>query len=129
MSGVEFLGGNDSDDWHDSGVSGEHFRGTVATGKMSDEEAARLQAHFDAARKPGLISRTVNRIANALGLRQETTQAAQARRGGAVIGASIPDGTIYAGISPDSQKPMYAAPADAKLTMKWKQAMDYAARL
>ena len=38
MSGVEILGGGSyADDWHDSAVSGEHFRGTVATGTMSDE--------------------------------------------------------------------------------------------
>jgi len=43
------------------------------------------------------------------------------------VGDKMPDGTIYAGISPDTGKPMYALPADAPLTMKWKQAMDYAA--
>jgi uncharacterized protein DUF1566 len=45
------------------------------------------------------------------------------------IGDRMPDGTIYAGASPDTGKPMYAAPADAPLTMKWKEAMDYAAKL
>jgi uncharacterized protein DUF1566 len=45
------------------------------------------------------------------------------------IGDTMPDGTIYAGTSPDTGKPMYAAPADAPLTMKWKEAMDYAAKL
>jgi uncharacterized protein DUF1566 len=45
------------------------------------------------------------------------------------IGDRMPDGTIYAGVSPDTGKPMYAAPADAPLTMKWKEAMDYAANL
>jgi hypothetical protein len=37
------------------------------------------------------------------------------------------DGIIYAGISPDTGKPLYALPADASLSMKWKQAMEYAA--
>lgn len=36
------------------------------------------------------------------------------------------DGTIFGGISPDTGKPMYVRPADEPLTMKWKQAMDYA---
>ncbi len=44
-------------------------------------------------------------------------------------GVRMRDGTIYAGISPDTHKPMYATPADAPLTMKWKQAMEYAAKL
>jgi hypothetical protein len=41
----------------------------------------------------------------------------------------MPDGTIFVGVSPDTGKPMYTTPADAPLTMKWKQAMEYAARL
>jgi uncharacterized protein DUF1566 len=44
------------------------------------------------------------------------------------IGVRMPDGTIYAGISPDTGNPMYAAPADA-LTMEWHDAMDYAVKL
>lgn len=43
------------------------------------------------------------------------------------VGATMPDGTVYAGLSPDTGKAMYAVPADAKLTMKWQWAMDYAA--
>jgi hypothetical protein len=45
------------------------------------------------------------------------------------IGEKMPDGTIYAGISPDTHKPMYATPADAPLTMKFRQAKEYAAKL
>jgi hypothetical protein len=41
----------------------------------------------------------------------------------------MPDGTIYAGISPDTHQPMYTTPADAPLTMQWKAAMQYAAAL
>ena len=41
----------------------------------------------------------------------------------------MPDGTIYAGISPDTGKAMYTTPQDAPLTMKWKTAMDYAESL
>ena len=41
-------------------------------------------------------------------------------------GEKMPDGTIYAGTSPDTHKPMYTTPGDAPLTMKWQAAMDYA---
>src|SRR5262245_46021586 len=44
-------------------------------------------------------------------------------------GDRMPDGTIYAGVSPDIGRAMYTTPADAPLTMKWKKAMDYAAGL
>ncbi len=42
------------------------------------------------------------------------------------IGDTMADGTKFAGISPDTGKPMYALPADTPLTVKWKQAMAYA---
>ena len=45
------------------------------------------------------------------------------------IGAKMPDGTIYAGMSPDTNKPMYTTPADASLTMTFNEAKEYAARL
>jgi len=45
------------------------------------------------------------------------------------IGDRMADGSIYAGTSPDTGKAMYATPADAPLTMKWKAAMEYAAKL
>jgi hypothetical protein len=45
------------------------------------------------------------------------------------IGGEMPDGTIYAGVSPDTGKAMYAMYGSAPLTMKWKQAMEYAAKL
>jgi hypothetical protein len=44
-------------------------------------------------------------------------------------GDEMEDGTIYAGISPDTNKPMYTTPRDAPLTMKWTQAQEYAAQL
>jgi Protein of unknown function (DUF1566)/Sulfatase-modifying factor enzyme 1 len=44
-------------------------------------------------------------------------------------GDKMPDGTIYAGISPDTGKAMYVTPADAPMTTKWREAMDYAAKL
>jgi hypothetical protein len=43
------------------------------------------------------------------------------------VGDRMDDGTVFGGISPDTNKPMYVRPADQPLTMKWKQAMDYAA--
>jgi hypothetical protein len=45
------------------------------------------------------------------------------------IGAKMPDGTVYAGISPETKQPMYAAPADVGLTMTFKMAKEYAAML
>ena len=45
------------------------------------------------------------------------------------IGDKMPDGTIYAGISPDTNQPMYAPPTDASLTMKFNDATEYAAKL
>jgi hypothetical protein len=44
-------------------------------------------------------------------------------------GDKMQDGTVFAGISPDTNKPMYATPADASLTMKFNQATEYAAKL
>jgi hypothetical protein len=43
------------------------------------------------------------------------------------IGTRMEDGTVYAGISPDTGERIYALPADAPLTMRWSQAMEYAA--
>src|SRR4051812_201988 len=39
------------------------------------------------------------------------------------------DGTIYGGISPDSQKPMYTTAEDAKLTYTFNEAHKYAEKL
>jgi hypothetical protein len=48
---------------------------------------------------------------------------------GPKIGDKMPDGTIYVGLSPETNKPMYAMPVDAPLTMKFNQAEKYAAKL
>src|SRR5262249_43471600 len=45
------------------------------------------------------------------------------------IGDRMEDGTVYAGISPDTGEKMFTTPEDAPLTMKWERAMDYAAML
>src|SRR5712691_7330547 len=43
--------------------------------------------------------------------------------------ARMPDGTVYAGISPATNEPMYATPNDAPLTYTFNQAQKYAAKL
>ena len=45
------------------------------------------------------------------------------------VGEKMPDGTIYAGISPDTGKAMYTTPAEAPLTMTFNEATKYAAQL
>lgn len=43
------------------------------------------------------------------------------------IGDQMADGTIYAGLSPDTGMPLYAQPKDARLKMEWADAASYAA--
>ena len=43
------------------------------------------------------------------------------------IGTKMPDGSIYAGVSPDMGKPMYAAPEDAPMHCDFNQAAHFAA--
>lgn len=45
------------------------------------------------------------------------------------IGMKMEDGTFYAGISPDTKQPMYVAPTDAPLKLKFKKAAEYAQNL
>jgi hypothetical protein len=45
------------------------------------------------------------------------------------IGDKMPDGTVFAGVSPDTNKPMYATAADATLTMTFNAAKKFAAKL
>ena len=45
------------------------------------------------------------------------------------VGDEMPDGTIYAGISPDTNQPIYAAPADAPMSMDFNAAAKYATGL
>ena len=44
-------------------------------------------------------------------------------------GTAMPDGTIYAGVSPDTGKPMYTTPKDAALTCDFNDAANYASKL
>jgi hypothetical protein len=46
-----------------------------------------------------------------------------------IIGDRMADRTVYAGISPDTRKPMYATPADAPLTYTFNEAQKYASEL
>lgn len=43
------------------------------------------------------------------------------------VGDTMKDGTVYGGISPDTNRPMYVRPCDESLTMRWHDAMNYAA--
>jgi len=45
------------------------------------------------------------------------------------IGDEMPDGTIYAGVSPDTGKAMYATPKDAPATFTFNEAAKYAKKL
>jgi hypothetical protein len=45
------------------------------------------------------------------------------------IGDTMPDRTIYAGVSPDTGRPMYTTPKDSGLCGEWRKAMDHAAGL
>ena len=45
------------------------------------------------------------------------------------VGDHMPDGTIYAGVSPDTGKALYTMPADASLTMAFNEAKQYATKL
>lgn len=45
------------------------------------------------------------------------------------VGDEMDDKTIYAGLSPTTGEALYVMPQDASLTMKWKDAMKYAANL
>ena len=44
-------------------------------------------------------------------------------------GDEMPDGSVYAGVSPNTGKPMYAMPVNAPLTMTFNKAVNYAKRL
>jgi hypothetical protein len=45
------------------------------------------------------------------------------------VSASMPDGTKYAAISPDTDKPMFATPSDAPGTYSWTAGMKYCGHL
>lgn len=44
-------------------------------------------------------------------------------------GDKMPDGTVYAGISPETGRPLYTTPADAQRTLTYDAAQEYAAGL
>jgi hypothetical protein len=45
------------------------------------------------------------------------------------VGDTMPDGSVLAGISPVTHKPMYVTPEDAPLSYSFNQAGDYARKL
>jgi hypothetical protein len=45
------------------------------------------------------------------------------------IGDAMPDGTVYAGVSPESGKAMFTTAADAPATCTFEEAQEYAAKL
>lgn len=45
------------------------------------------------------------------------------------IGTRMPDGTVYAGLSPETKKPLFALPADAELKKSFNGAAQYAQQL
>jgi len=45
------------------------------------------------------------------------------------IGSIMPDGSIYAGVSPDTGKPMYTMALDAPQIMEFENAKAYVSRL
>lgn len=45
------------------------------------------------------------------------------------IGAIMPDGAVYAGLSPENGRPLYVTPADATHNMNFDEATAYAAAL
>jgi Protein of unknown function (DUF1566) len=55
----------------------------------------------------------------------QTTASAEALK----VGEVMPDGTIYAGTSPHTRKPMYTTPKDAPTTCNFNEAADYASAL
>jgi hypothetical protein len=64
-----------------------------------------------------------------LGHRKGTTGTAGVAESSAKIGDTMPDGTVYAGVSPETGKPMYATPKDAPLIYTFNQAQKCAATL
>jgi Protein of unknown function (DUF1566) len=74
-------------------------------------------------KEAALKARIANEPQEREGLRRLNNRAADA------IGSIMPDGTVYAGISPNTGKPIYAIPLDAELTLTFNDASAYAANL
>lgn len=106
------------------GVSGaeEAKKPVKPVGRVDDSVLIQLQ-------EPGVIVM--------LGSKDEGTTITRATgessvpKAGAVIsnvGDKMPDGTVFAGVSPSTGRPLYVLPADAPLKMKFKDAVAYAAQ-
>lgn len=53
----------------------------------------------------------------------------QGNRGAVAVGTTMPDGSIYAGESPDTGKPMYSTPRDVRAVLSFGEAATYAGML
>lgn len=74
-------------------------------------------------KKQGLIAGFALAAAMAVGAAAFTADTAPR------IGERIPDGTVYAGVSPDTQKPFYTTSADAPGSYTWDEAGAYCSSL
>jgi hypothetical protein len=61
--------------------------------------------------------------------RKKIVSGESARKEEVKVGDEMEDGTIYAGISPDTHKPLYATPKDAPGIYTFKEAARYAKNL
>jgi|HubBroStandDraft_6_1064221.scaffolds.fasta_scaffold75891_3 hypothetical protein len=87
---------------------------------------ARIEVHTDGSilaytDRPVKVQPVANNLNSPATIEQKPGDNAAPR-----IGEIMPDGTVYAGISPDTQKPMYAMPADAPLAMTFNEAAEHA---
>lgn len=60
-------------------------------------------------------------------MEDENQNAQEVRKASPVIGDALADGTVYAGISPDTQRAICVLPEDASVLLQWEEAMEYAA--
>jgi hypothetical protein len=100
-------------------------------GGVPDGENPKRTVNVETLRKPGFSEDLINEAVRAeeRGGYDVEPPAALLDRILPKPGKRMPDGTVYAGISPDTGRAMYTTPEDAPGTMKWKDAMKYAAKL
>jgi hypothetical protein len=56
-------------------------------------------------------------------------QNGEEEKSGPTVGEVMPDGTVYAGVSPETGQAMFTTAADAPATCTFNEAQDYAAKL
>jgi hypothetical protein len=95
--------------------------------KPGDKNKPLISSLKDQQRKFNDVLREKEAAAMARAARREREdRARKEREDQARIGYKMPDGTIHAGVSPDTAKKMYAMPTDAPLTFTFKEAQKYA---